>query len=449
MIESIEVQVISRLITTEDPTEVDTLLGYDLSYYSAYRTEAEYIFKHKDKYNLIPSRFDFLAQFPEFVIIPVAEPIEYLCTKLNEYKRYLILLETFNKIKDLGQGDVDDAWAYLSMQCEKADSLQDSKPMNIIKEAKKRSDQILEYNKQKRIPTGFPELDKIMYGGLSTVEELFLLVARTNAGKSWFCTRVMESAQKHGFNVAYYSPEMQASYLATRFDTWRGHFSNSSLYKGDYSAEYYAYLKSLPEDETDAYVIEDKDFPEGVTVRKLDSFVRKHNIQLLIIDGISYMTDDNHATRDQEKYKNIATGLFSLSKKNGCAVVLVMQANRDVKNKDDKGEAIPDLYNTENSDAPGRVATQAIGLRQIFDKHVLDIKLLKSRMAVNGGQIFSYAWEVGNGNMQFLGNGSDDLGSSVTPDITPSIASNIIPTSFGPDASDNSLIQADDEDIEF
>ena len=446
MIQSIEVQVISRILTSEDENEVSTLLSYDLSYYSGYTKEIQFIQAHNDKYSSVPSKFDFLAQFPDFVFVAVTDSLKTLQAKLSEYKQYLLLIETFNKLKDLGEGDVQTAWSYLSNQCEKAENLQDSKPMDIVQEAEKRAEQILEYNRQKRIPTGFDELDKLMYGGLSTVEELFVIVARTNAGKSWVCTKMMESAQRHGFSVAYYSPEMQSAYLATRFDTWRGHFKNSSLYRGDYTSEYYAYLKSLPQDNACAFVIEDKDFPEGVTVKKLKTFVRQHNIELLIIDGISYMKDEIGATRDQEKYKNIATGLFSLSKQFGCAVVLVMQSNRDVKNKDDKGESIPDLYNAENSDAPGRVATQAIGLRQIFDKHVLDIKMLKSRMALNSGQVLSYAWDVNTGNMQYLAGGSGEVDSMMPDTVVPTVS---ISSVVSPQISPETSIVVDDEDVEF
>jgi len=450
LIESIEVQVISKILTTEVQSEIDTLLAYDISYFSGYRNEYEYIQNHVTRYQSVPSRFDFMAQFPDFIVVAVPEPIQYLCDKLRGYKRYLILLETFNKIKDLGEGDVDASWKYLSMQCEKAESLTETNPVDIVKDAQKRADQILEYSKQKRIPTGFAELDKALYGGLSTVEELFLVVARTNSGKSWACTRMMESAQKNGFPVAYYSPEMQSAYLATRFDTWRGHFLNSSLYRGEYSQEYYAYLKTLPEDETPAYVIEDKDFPDGVSVSSLSRFVKKHSIKLLIIDGISYMMDDQKASRIQDKYMNIATGLFSLSKKYGCAVVLVMQSNREVRNKDDKGESIPDLFNTENSDAPGRVATSAIGLRQIFDKHVLDMKLLKARMAMNNQQVYSYAWDVNSGNMQFIAGEEGATSTDITPSVTMSaqdvmggVSNTIIPEKPSDD------LGLGDDDVEF
>ena len=454
MIQAIEVQVISKILTCDDEQDIDTLLSYspDL-YFTAYKDHIQYIHDQKMTYGRIPSVFAFQAEFPDFTSVVVNEPVEYLEIKLKEYRQYIILIETFNKIKDLGDGDVKDAWRYIGMQYDKANMDSDNKPMDIVKEADKRADQILEFSKQQRIPTGFPEIDKLMYGGLSTVEELLVIIARTNSGKSWCCTKMMESAQKNGFPVAYYSPEMQAAYLGTRFDTWRSHFENSKLFRGDYSQEYYAYLKDTKQQETSAFVIEDKDFPDGVSVRTLEPFVKKHGIKLLIIDGISYMRDDFNSTRDQEKYKNIATGLFTLSKKYGCAVVLVMQANREVKNKDDKGESIPTLYNAEGSDQPCRIATQAFGIRQIFEKHVLDIGLLKSRMADNRTPVFSYAWDINTGQLQYIPGGVDDDSSS-TP--SPAAASPQIsaPTiSFGnaqPDSSDLSLIDdSEDSDIEF
>lgn len=451
MIEAIEVQVISKILTSEDDNEITTLLSYDLSYFNGFKSEISYIHDHNLKYQSVPSVFDFSAQFPDFVLVAVPEPLEYLQDRLRDYKRYLILMETFNKIKDLGEGDVNDAWAYLGMQCDKASTFTQNDPMDIVKQAHERADQILEYNKQKRIPTGFPEIDKVMYGGLSTVEELLVIIARTNSGKSWVCTKMMESAQKNGFPVAYYSPEMQSAYLATRFDTWRENFENSKLFKGDYSEAYYNYLKSLSNDETSAFVIEDKDFENGVSVRTLDPFIKKHGIKLLIIDGISYMVDDQKATRDQEKYKNIALGLFQLSKKYSCAVVLVMQANREVKNKDDKGESIPDLYNAEGSDQPARIATQAFGIRQIFDKHVLDIKLLKSRMANNTNPIFSYSWEINTGRMTYIpNNDSDSISSSSSTAAGPILsAGSLTYSNIQPDANDLSLIDDDSDDIEF
>ena len=238
MITSIELQVISKILTSDSVDEVNQLLTFDSSYYSVFRPHIEFILEHRSQYNDVPDVFTFQSKFPDVTLVQVSEPIKYLTAEMKKNKQHIILLETFNKIKDLGSADVTEAWRYLSAQCDRVSQLDSSQPMNIIKDAKIRSDQVVEFSKQARIPTGFAEVDKLMYGGLSTVEELLLIVARTNTGKSWVCTKMMESAQKNGFPVLYYSPEMQASFLGTRFDTWRAHFANNLLHQGKYSDEY-------------------------------------------------------------------------------------------------------------------------------------------------------------------------------------------------------------------
>lgn len=448
MIVSIELQVISKILTTDDESIIDTLCAFDESYYSVFKPQIKFILDHRQKYSNVPDVFTFQSEFPDLTLVQVNESLEYLQSGIKKNKQYIILLETFNKLKDLGAEDVTDAWQYLSKQCDVAAQLDDCQPMNIIAQAKERSDMIIKYSQQERIPTGFPEIDKLMYGGLSTVEELLIIIARTNTGKSWVCTRMMESAQKNGFPVGYYSPEMQSAFLATRFDTWRGHFQNSQLYRGNYTAEYMEYIKSLPGEKTGAFIIEDKDMADGVSARRLEQFVKKNGIKLLIVDGISYMTDDSKSISDYEKYKHIAGDLFKMSKKYGCAVVIVMQANRETREaKDDKGDPFPSMYNAEGSDHPCRIATQVFALRQIFDKHVLDIKLEKTRMANNENPILSYSWDVNTGNMQYLpggANGEDSLNTVISPTTGPILAG-----VKQPDNDDISLADTDDDDIEF
>ena len=451
MTSAIEIQVISRILTSDDDKELNELCSFDQSFYAIYKDQIKFILDHRSKYGNTPDVFTFQAMFPEVDLVTVKEPMTFLAREIKKNKQRILLLDTFNKIKDLGSGDVSDAWKYLSMQCDRANDLSDSQPTDIIHDAPARAEQVKEYAKQQRIPTGFPQIDKLMYGGLSTVEELLLILARTGSGKSWICTKMMESAQKNGFPVLYYSPEMQASYLATRFDTWRGHFQNSQLFQGKYSEAYEEYIRKLPEEVAPAFIVEDANMSEGVVdVQGLSSLVKKFGIKLLIIDGLSYMSDSSGSKNEPDhiKYKNICADLFRLSKLYGCAVVVAVQANRETReSKDDKGEPFPNLYNIESSDHPARICTQAFALRQIFDKHVIDIRLEKARMANNQRPIVSYAWDINTGNVQYIsGDSSEDPMASVNaPTITTGGQHNM--------DSDASVLgddmNFDEDDVEF
>lgn len=407
MIASVELQVVSRLLTSEDQNEIDTLLSFGDEYYTLLNKQIAFIQHHAAKYGTTPDVFTFRSEFPDCELVEVSESLEYLVNEMRKNRQHIILLEMVDKLSRLESGDVVEAWNYIGSQCDLASELNESKPMNIVAQAQERADQVLEYSKQQRIPTGFPEIDKIMYGGLSTVEELVVIIARTNSGKSWICTKMMETAQGNGFPVLYYSPEMQSSYLATRFDTWRAHFKNNELFTGKYDDAYVQYIKDLPNEETPALVVEDKDMPDGVSVRTLTPLIRRYGIRLLIIDGLSYMKDDEKSVKDYDKYKHICTSLFNMSKKFGCAVVVTMQANRaTLESKDENGDPFPSIYNAEGSDHPARIATQVFAVRQIFETHTLDIRLEKSRSASNTKPVVSYVWEVNTGHVQHVEDGS-------------------------------------------
>jgi replicative DNA helicase len=628
MTSSVELQVISKILTTDSSIELDRLCAYDESYYAVFKEHIRFILEHKQQYGDVPDVFTFQAKFEDIVLVQVNEPIQFLEDGLRKNKQQILLLETFNKLSDLGSADVSEAWEYLSNQVDRASELDTSQPLNIVKDADKRAQQILEFNKQKRIPTGFKQIDKCLYGGLSTVEELLVIIARTNSGKaqplwskvltphgwktmgevqigdtligknndngkviqifpqgvkdyyrvhfddgtyaeccddhlwevvdidkrinrisdeyevlklsdirksdttytvdlcgqlefdatilfpneveygqasgyfvttenvidsnrsykiitrieyvgktecqcilldneshtyitdgytvthnSWVCTKMMESAQANGFPVLFYSPEMQSCFIGARFDTWRSHFKNSDLFRGNYTEEYLNYLKDLAQNSTDAFVVEDKDMSEGkTTVSGLERLVKKHHIKLLIVDGLSYIAEEKRAANDSIKYKDICNGLFRLSKTYGCAVVVAMQANRDTKEtKDEKGLPFPTMYEAESSDHPARIATQVFTMRQIFEKHIMDIRLEKSRTAANTRPVFSYSWDPNTGNMEYVENVEESVNTPVpTSTSVPTVSSTISigNTSNTIDGFD-SLDDDDDDDIEF
>lgn len=441
----VELYIINKLVDEKTPQEeIDELIQFDESYYDAYKPVIKFIEDTYNKFGHCPTYIDLKFRFDVPYVDVSRQSVEYLSNGIRANRMMIRTrkawtrfkdsdpLKMFQSVKDL-QKEIDDI----------LDTDISTNPLNIIKETKKRADQVYKYSKQSRIPTGFDEIDKLMYGGLSTVEELLLIVARTNSGKSWVCTKMMESAQKHGFPVLYYSPEMQASLLATRFDTWRTHIKNSQLFQGQYDDNYKKYLDSLKEEATDAWILEDKDVQDGeVDVPYVRRFVAKHKVKLVIIDGLSYMTDSRskYNDRDYEKYKNLCKDLFQMSKEFGCAVVISMQANRDTKDmKDEKGVPFPNMFSIEGSDHPGRIATQVFAIRQIFETHTLDIRLEKSRMANNQKPTFSYSWDVNTGTVELAGEGESSGGTDMTPEPiqNPSIISTHVEDSKILDDDDN------------
>jgi replicative DNA helicase len=451
MINIIELQVISRILTSPDKAEVEELCAYDKSYYASYKDAISFVLDHKERYGNAPDPQTFGAKFPNIKLLECHESLTYLKRELNNNRKIIELIEMFNGMKSDAVEDADAAWEYIRYKCEQVQDFSAEKPLDLVHDAKQRAEQVQEFSRQLRIPTGFAEIDKAMYGGLSTVEELLLLVARMGSGKSWMSMRMLETAQKNGFPVLYYSPEMQGSFLGTRFDTWRANFQNSLLHQGLYDDKYNQYLDDLESQETPAYVVEDKDAPNNeVTVSFLTSLVKKLGIKEVIIDGLSYMTDETGKRGDTDyvKYKNLCAGLFRMSKQCGCAVVVVMQANRATKdNKDEKGEAFPNIYNIEGSDHPARIATQVFAMRQIFDKHILDVRLEKSRNASNQRPTFSYLWDINRGSVQYVPNAEDQAVGSVTPVIS----SNIVDPNAAPvyNSAAEAPSETWDEDVDF
>ena len=128
---------------------------------------------------------------------------------------------------------------------------------------------------------------------------------------------------------------------------------------------------------------------------------------------------------------------------------MAVQANRETKeNKDEKGDPWPSIYNIESSDHPARIATQVFSLRQVFDKHILDIRLEKSRTAKNDKQSFSYVWDPNTGTTELVSDEESDAAptgpSMSAPIVTTKIVhrDHVIPEDIDDDDDDY-------DDVEF
>ena len=140
---SVELQVISKILTSEDEALVAELCSYDSSYYSVYTEQIQFILEHLNKYGNVPDVFTFMAEFPKTTVVDVTrESKEYLVEGILKNKQRIILVDVYNTLAKLGSADVSEAWDYVNRQSELAAQLNVAMPMNIIADADVRAQQV-------------------------------------------------------------------------------------------------------------------------------------------------------------------------------------------------------------------------------------------------------------------------------------------------------------------
>ena len=133
-----------------------------------------------------------------------------------------------------------------------------------------------------------------------------------------------------GMNVGLISPEMSSTKIGYRFDTLINHFSNNNLVWGKEEKGYEEYIKKLKERKNKYIVTIPQDFNKKITVSKIKSFCQKNKIDILGIDGITYLTDERYKKGDNRTtmLTNISEDLISLSIELKIPILVVVQSNR-------------------------------------------------------------------------------------------------------------------------
>lgn len=347
------------------------------------------------------------------------EPEQYLLDCLNEEHLYSLAVPIIQRSADILRGNSEDAVEYLVGQLPNLNRQIGIKTTNIIAQAQKRYD---EYQKKLNgkdnefyITTGFREMDDVIHG-FSRGEELIVLFARTNQGKSWVLTKMLTHSWQIGMNVGFISPEMSADKIGYRFDTIYKHFDNSALDWGKECDGYDAYIDELSTHSNGFFVSTPMDFGNEITVNKLKTFVEINHIDVLGIDGISYIIDTrkNKFDNRQAELTHISEDLFALSLELKIPIIIVVQANRDgVKVNGGNLE----LENIRDADGIAYNASKVIAIRQKADEEVLQLTIKKNRNGLVGSK-FLYHWLPNTGDFEYIpseddGNNDEDREQSM------------------------------------
>ncbi len=395
-----ESQILNKILNSQDASIIiNNCLDND--FFPTLRDEFDFIMHHVKNYGQVPDKTTFMSAFPNFLLFDVSENDNYLIDVIREEHTYNIMAQVINKAAELVQANSFEGVDYLKSQLAQLQLSVGISSTNIIKDADARLNvykQKLLGNLNFYIKSGFDELDAIT-NGWQRGEEFVVVMARLGVGKSWFLITTITRAWEQGYNVGFISPEMTANSVGYRFDTVRAHFSNQSLSWGKQVNGYDEYIDDLKQNNNLFCVATPKDFNNKMTVSKLKTFCELNKLDILAIDGISYLQDERAVRGDNRSMEltHISEDLMQLSNDLGIPVLVVVQANRTATV--DPNEA-PDVSSIRDSDGIGFNATRVIALRQSGGS-TMEMRIRKNRYGLTGGKV-CYNWDAEHGNFIYL-----------------------------------------------
>lgn len=406
----IQLQFLNYLLDTKDSSLL-TLNNIDTSFFSDYPSEFSYIQKHLNTFGNIPDKVTFISEFPHFDIITVNETPKYLIDSLYSDRNKRNLASTFNKVRELLQGNkVEEATQYFLQSAENQVQARHLDCVDIIKDTS-RYDAYVERSKdfsKYYVKTCFKELDDII-GGWDRQEELATIVARPGVGKSWILLKVAVAAAEQGLNVGIYSGEMSENKVGYRIDTLLSHISNRSIMKGivDVQNDYKKFIDNISSYIKGSIKVITPAMIGGTAgVTALRAFIEKENLDMLCVDQHSLLEDDRRGKTPVEKASNISKDLKNLQVLKKIPIIAVSQQNRSAI---DEGETY-DVSKIAQADRIGQDSTVVLFLEQ--DNGILTVHLAKVRDASAGGKI-KYAIDIDKGIFKYMPN-EDDVTSGQT-----------------------------------
>lgn len=399
----VQLQFLNYILAKKD---INPLLSNNIGekYFTEYVDEYNFIVDHYNEYKTVPDIETFISAFSDFELLEVSESERYLVNTIREEYLYSKSVPIIKKAAELLKSDANEAAQYLQSELVNLTPNYSTPSVDII-----HSDGRIKLFEEKAadnnkwfIQTGFEELDDIVCGW-QMGEEFVVIYARTGQGKSWVLVKSMQHAWLMGKNVGYISPEMSADKIGYRFDTLNKHFSNTALVRGKTDVisvdEYQAYFDDLATHQNKFYISTPKDFNKKITVSKLRTWVTENNLDVLAIDGITYLSDERYKRGDNKTISltNISEDLMQLSCELRIPVLVVVQSNRGGVKEDPN--ATPDLEDIRDSDGISHNATKVISLRQKDESLLMEIK--KNRDGVFGKKL-TYQWDADTGNFVYI-----------------------------------------------
>lgn len=356
---------------------------------------------------------DLVAQFsdlPQLDLEGVSADVDFIIYRLKEQ----YVFNELNHMIETGNNKFsDDGIQLLGFYEEKIAQLREILPTSsaydIFKHIKERRQDYEDAARNPKIfiPTGFPEIDRLI-GGWSKSGELASYLARMGMGKTWILIKSCIAAWAANFKCGFLSIEMGANNIGLRMDSMLSGLSNSALRKGE-PVDMSVYNKYVEEFSKKSGIIicSKRDFGGHITPNKIANWIRNDKLDAVYLDGIGYVESERINARnksDAAMTTDISEDLMSISVDEHCPIILTQQANRGGADR----SANPGLETARGSDGVNINASFVASLAypDVEKRDVLRVEVLKSRYGRTGAK-FDYQWNPDVGVVNYIGEASN------------------------------------------
>ena len=203
------------------------------------------------------------------------------------------------------------------------------------------------------IPTGYPDLDKLVIG--LKPGEMFVLAARPSIGKTSMALNLIRNVAVRGSRpraVAFFSLEMTAEQITRRLLCTEANISETAFFDGSFKRAELTRLTPAVDllRKTKVFI----DPTGGLTISELRAKARRlkmtENIELIVVDYLQLMHSDNKTENRQQEVAEISSGIKQLAKDLSIPILVLAQLNREVE-KTAGASARPKLSHLRESGA--------------------------------------------------------------------------------------------------
>lgn len=336
-------ELISKVLATGNIVPlIDT--GFTLPWMRGSGTGSEVIFTDVDrqaymwmlghwaKHHTTPSIEIFREHFPEAALplgvstSTMEELVDLAMEKVNSY----LISEIIGKVIDLHDGgNIDRAVAYLQ-----AESMRVGTSLRVKSD---RADNLgdVEFDIEEfisrqitpGIPFGIYPIDEALYG--FQPGQLITLLGRQKAGKTTFMLNSALKAWEEGYDVLFFSVEMDVELLRQRLYSLGAHVSPSRFRRGHLKdndkQKVRAFHQKMSEDtDVNFYISKKKSM---ITIDDVLAEIRLYRPHVVYIDGFNFMLDreTKKLTQNWEANENVAAELKTLALTEGIVIVTSAQ----------------------------------------------------------------------------------------------------------------------------